>query len=165
MNLELVRKNEEFPFKNTPIQLTFEAEILRLSKEREEPIGDVIGKLAKMSGVKERQIYRYRSGSNAIPESSILPFCKQFKSAALVVAWLQAETALDEPEGLDIVQIANRSCKQVLETHSRYLSAFDDGQIDGFELAELKRNTAATVASFHFLQNIAEANYQRRRGV
>ena len=162
-NLEIVRKHDEYPFKESLLALTLEAEIKRTSEEREESVGSLVKKLAKFAGLSERQIYNYRTGKTQIPENQITTLCKQFRSAALMIAWLQDDAAMDEPEGFDLVQLANRSAQQVLNTHCKYLAAFDDGKIDGFELSELKLATATTVAHFHHLQSIAEADYQRRR--
>lgn len=163
MSLEIVRKNEEHPFRNSLLALTLEAEIKRCATEREEPVGAIINKLARFTGASERQIYNYRVGKTQIPENKILIFCKQFLSSALATAWLADDAAMEEPDGFDLVKLANRSCRQVLDTHSAFLAAFDDGQIDGFELTDLKTRTAATFAEFSRLQAIAEADYQRRR--
>lgn len=162
-SLESFPKKEEYPFRNSLLALTLDAEIKRIALEREEAVGDTIKKLAKLSGVHERQIYNYRSGKSQIPDDKILIFCKQFRSVALSVAWLQVEAAMDELEELDLVQLANRTCQQVLGAHSAFLEAFDDGKIDGFELTNLKTKRAAAFAGVNRLMEIAEADYQRRQ--
>lgn len=159
----VVSMHEQFPFKNSPQSLTFENEIKRVAREREEPIAKTIEKLATLSGVGERQIYNYRDGKTDIPSGLIPVFCRQFGSNALAMAILGQCEPCAEIDAFDIVQLANESCRKTLEAHNRFLEAFSDGKIDGFEHNELKKATAGAVASFHRLDGIAEADYNRRR--
>ncbi len=132
---------------------------------REESMENTIELLAKLSGVAARQIYNYRMGKTQIPDNLILLFCREFRSTAMVAAWLREQNTLDELENFEIVQLANRSARQTLQAHDRFLEAFGDGVIDGFELSELKSQTAASMACFQKLEQVAEDAYQRRRCV
>jgi hypothetical protein len=161
----VVPMHEQFPFKNSPQSLTFENEIKRVAVEREETIEKTIKKLAELSGISERQIYNYRNGTTDIPSGLIAVFCNQFKSNALAMAILAQCEPCNSIDEFDIVQLANESCRKTLEAHTRFLEAFSDGKIDGFEHNELKKATAGAVACFHRLDGIAEADYNRRRAV
>lgn len=159
----VVPMHEQYQFKNSPQSLTLECEIKRIAGERGESIDQTIKNLADLSGVSERQIYNYRSGKTDIPAGLIPIFCNQFKSNALAMAILRQCCATDDCDGFDIVRLANQSARHTLAAHERFLEAFDDDIIDGFELNELKRQTAAGVANFHRLEQVAEDAYNRRR--
>lgn len=160
-NVVLMR--EQYPFKNSPQSLTFETEIKRIAAEREENIEKTIKKLSELSGVKERQIYNYRTGKTDIPSSLIPIFCNQFGSNALAMAILKQCSPTEEIEDFDIVKLANKSAQLTLKTHSKFLEIFEDKKVDGFERNEVKRLTAAGVASFHQLEQVVDDAYNRRR--
>lgn len=162
-NNKVVAMHEQYPFKNSPQSLTFETEIKRTAKERGETIDQTVEILSDLSGVSVRQIYNYRNGVTDIPSGLIPAFCKQFGSNALAMAILKQCGETDELENFDIVRLANQSARNTLQAHDRFLEAFDDGKIDGFEMNELKKVTASSVASFHRLEQVAENHYNRRR--
>ncbi len=154
---------DEYPHRNSLLALTLEDEIKRLASERDESIEQVQKGLAAFLSISTRQVYNYRMGKTLIPETQILKFCKQFNSLALATAWLGEESGEDLPDEFDLVRFANQSARTVLQTHDKYLEAFEDSSINGFELTELKKSTAKSKASLSRLQDIAEANYQQRR--
>lgn len=159
----VVSMHEQYPFKNSPQSLTLECEIKRIAAERDESIDRTIKNLAGLSGVSERQIYNYRNGKTDIPSGLVAVFCNQFGSNALAMAILKQCCRTEDCEDFDIVRLANRSARHTLSAHERFLEAFDDGTIDGFELNELKKQTAAGVSNFHRLEQVAEDAYNRRR--
>lgn len=151
------------PFKNSPIALTIEAEIKRVAESRDESINETISRLAKFTNLSIRQIYNYRMGKTQVPENLILIFTKQFASTALVSAWLAENEVTEVPDNFDLVRLANKSARQILQTHDSFLEAFEDGHIDGFEITELKKSAAKSVANIKELEHIAELNHQQRR--
>lgn len=164
MSLKSIQtKNEEFPHKNSLHSLTLESEIKRIAAERVEPMERVVRKLAEMSGIGERQIYNYRTGKTDIPSSLIPVFCRQFGSNALAMAILQQCRESDEQDCFDLVRLANQSARTTLQAHDKFLEAFDDGHINGFEYNELKKASAGAIANFHRLDQIVEDAYSRRR--
>lgn len=158
----IVSMREKYPYNNSPQSLTLENEIKRIAAERGESIEQTIRLLANFSGISERQIYNYRTGKCDIPSSHIPMFCRHFKSNALAMTILQQCDEREPLEAFDIIRVGNQSARLTLQAHDSYFKAFDDGVIDGFELNELKKATAASVASFNQLEEIAEASYQRR---
>lgn len=163
-NLKLLKKHEEYPYKNSPVTLCFEVEIKRLSEEREEPMGDVIAALAKMTGVSERQIYNYRQGKTEITPDQIKIFCQQFNSFSLGCAWFQTfgieQEICDE---FDLTRFASRTMRNVLEAGDRFLAAFEDGAIDGHEMNLLEIASAQIKRDATRLTEVARGHYQRRR--
>ena len=162
-NSKVVSMHEQYPFKNSPQSLTLECEIKRIADERSESIDQTIKNLAALSGLSERQIYNYRTGKTDIPSGLIAVFCNQFGSNALAMAILRQCEVCEEVELFDIVLLANKSAQETLGVHAHFLSAFEDGQIDGFEYNESKRKTANAVAHFHRLDKVVEDAYNRRR--
>lgn len=158
----LLSMREQFPFKNSLQSLTLENEIKRIAAEREESIEETINKLSHLSGITVRQIYNYRNGKTDIPSGLIPVFCRQFGSNALAMAILKQCEPTPEIEDFDLVKLANKSARQTLKAHDRFLEAFEDGKIDGFEINELKKATAGAVANFHRLEGIAEDAYDRQ---
>ncbi len=161
--LNVVSIHEQYPFKNSPQSLTLECEIKRIAAERGESIDQTIKHLADLSGLSERHIYNYRTGKTDIPAGLTVVFCNHFGSNALAMAIVQQCCQTADCDGFDIVRLANKSARHTLAAHERFLEAFDDGVIDGFELNELKKQTAAGVANFHRLEQVAENAYNRRR--
>jgi D-mannonate dehydratase len=155
--------HEQYPFKNSPQSLTLECEIKRVAAERDESIEKTIETLAELSGVGIRQIYNYRVGKTDIPSGLISVFCNQFGSKAMAMAILKQCEQCEEIEAFDIVKLANESCQLTLKAHYKVLEVLDDGKIDGFENNEVKRVVAASVASFHRLEQIVDDGYNRRR--
>lgn len=160
---EVVPISQQYPFKDTPLALTLTNEIKRVAEQRGEEIGTVIKHLARFTNLTERQIYNYRTGKTQIPENLILTFCLQFRSTALATAWLLEKDAIDLLDSYDLIRLAGTSARNVLKTHDSFLEAFEDGNIDGFEITKLRQETSGAVASFHQLREIAEAHYLRQR--
>lgn len=160
---EIAKKNEEFPFKSSPQSLTLENEIIRVAKEKQIPVADVLSHLAKFSQITERQIYNYRAGKTDIPSSLVPVFCNYFQSKALAMSILIQCNDKEEIDNFEIVKIANDSCRQTLNFHNKFLEAFEDGTIDGYEYIELKKSTAGAIAGFHLLESIVESDYKRRK--
>lgn len=157
-------KHEEYPFKNTPATLCFEAEITRIAKERAEPLGDVTAKLAKLSGVGERQIYNYRTGKTEIAPEQIKIFCQQFNSFALGCAWFSTfGIEQDVCDEFDLSRIASRTVRNFLTYGEQFLDAFEDGKVDGHEMNRLELAGAQIQRDKDRLIEIARDNYQRRR--
>lgn len=164
-SLKLIeQKHEEYPFKNTPVTLCFEAEIKRIAEEREEPMGDVIAALGKLSGVSERQIYHYRQGKTEIQPEQIKIFCQQFNSFALGCAWFSTfgieQEICDE---FDLSRFASRTVRNVLQAGDKFLAAFDDGAIDGHEMNELELASAQIQRDARRLTEMARDNHNRLR--
>lgn len=160
----LKQKHEEYPYKNTPVTLCFEAEIKRIAAERDEALSEVIAKLARMSGVSERQIYHYRQGKTEIAPEQIKIFCQQFNSFALGCAWFSTfgieQEICDE---FDLSRFASRTVRNVLRAGDKFLSAFDDGKIDGHEMNELELASAQIQRDARRLTEVARDNYNQRR--
>jgi len=163
MKQKVAEMHKTYPFKNSPQSLTFESEIKRVAKEREDSIEKTIENLSEMSGVTVRQIYNYRNGVTDIPSGLIPIFCKQFGSNALAMSILNQCGETEKIDDYDIVRLANQSAQKTLKVHQDFLVAFEDGKVDGFELMDLKKSTATSVACFHLLEQIAEDNYNRKR--
>lgn len=164
-SLKLIKeKHDEYPFKNTPVTLCFEAEMKRLADERGEPMGDVTAKLAEMSGVGERQIYNYRTGKTEIAPEQIKIFCQQFNSFALGCAWFSTfGIEQDVCDEFDLSRFANRMTRNMLTGGDKFLAAFDDGRIDGHELNELELVSAKIQRDARRLTEVARDAYNRRR--
>lgn len=164
-SLRLIQdKHEEYPYKNTPVTLCFEAEVKRIAEERNEPMAQTLKLLGDMSGVSERQIYNYRQGKTEISPEQIKIFCQQFNSFALGCAWFSTfgieQEICDE---FDLSRFASRTVRNVLQAGDRFLSAFDDGVIDGHELNELELASAQIQRDARRLTEVARDNYNRRR--
>jgi hypothetical protein len=153
---------DEYPYKTCLTTLTFDSELKRVSDERGEQIGETISKLSTLSGVGCKQIYNYRMGKTPVPEASLLLFCKHFASTAIISAWLAENDVCEVPDGFDLVRVTNKSAQQFLKTHEAFMTAFDDGKIDGFEMVELEKSTATSIASVNNLRHIARMSFQRR---
>ncbi len=164
-SLKLIeQKHDEYPFKNTPVTLCFEAEIKRVAEEREEPLGDVTAKLANLSGVGERQIYNYRTGKTEIAPEQIKIFCQQFNSFALGCAWFSTfGIEQDVCDEFDLSRFASQTVRNVLQAGDKFLSAFDDGHIDGHEMNELELASAKIQRDARRLTEVARDAYNRRR--
>ncbi|GEM_PF-3305405 len=162
-------KHDEYPFKDSILALVLDAEIKRIANEKGLCVGDVITKLSQKTGVSERQIYNYRSGKTDLQASHIAIFCKQFGSNALAFALLnECETKVEIPESFDLISIASKTARRTLKHHEMYLDAFDDGQIDGFELSQLEHSTASSIRDLQMLREIAVTSYEQtqvRQGI
>ena len=160
----VVQMRDKYQYKNTPVTLCFEAEIKRIIDERGESAAEITNKLAAMSGVSERQIYNYRNGITELQPGHIKIFCQQFGSSALAFAWFSTfnveQEAIDE---FDLCRFASKTVRNVLQAGDRFLSAFDDGKIDGFEMNELELASAQIQRDARRLTEIARENYNRRR--
>jgi hypothetical protein len=154
---------EEYPYKHCLTTLTFDSELKRVAEERSEQIGITISKLSTLSGVGGKQIYNYRMGKTPIPEASLLAFCKHFASTAIISAWLAENEVCEVPDGFDLVRVTNKSAQQFLKTHEAFMTAFDDGKIDGFEMIELEKSTATSIASVNNLRHIARMSFQKKK--
>lgn len=164
-SLKLINeKNDEYPYRNTPVTLCFEAEVKRLADERDEPTGKLIAKLAALSGVCERQIYNYRSGKTEIQPEQIKIFCRQFNSFALGCAWFSTfGIEQDVCDEFDLSRFASRTVRNVLQAGDKFLSAFDDGAIDGHEMNALELASAQIQRDARRLTEVARDAYNRRR--
>lgn len=161
---QIEEKHNEFPFKNTPVMLCFEAEIKRLSNESGQPIGKVTAKLSELSGVSERQIYNYRSGKTEISPDLIKIFCQQFNSFALGCAWFSTfNIEQDICDEYDLSRFASKTVRNVLKAGDKFLGAFEDGKIDGYEMNELELASAQIQRDARRLTEIARDNYRRQR--
>jgi hypothetical protein len=160
----IISKND-YPFKNTPLQLCFEAEITRISKEREEPMAETVDKLAQLAGVTSRQIYNYKSGKSEITPDLVKTFCFQFGSTALGCAWLTG-FGIEQPEcdQFDLTLVVSRKTQNVLRLGTQMFEAFEDNKIDGFELNKLHTTAAAIVRDARHLVEYAQSVHQRQRG-
>lgn len=155
---------EEFPYKNTPVQLCFEAEIKRIAENREEPMADVISKLARLSGVSERQIYNYRNGKTELTPEQIKIFCEQFNSIALGMSWLSTfDVEREEQELFDLSRFASRTVRNVLNAGDEFLDAFEDNKIDGYEMNKLELAAAKIHRDTVQLVEVARGQFNRRR--
>lgn len=161
--LTLVDKDTEYPTRLSPVAMTFEAEIKRTAIEKGLEIGEVIAKLAKLADVAERQLYNYRSGKTDIPAMLIPQFCKQFGSNALAMAIVTMcnGTEFEERDAFDLAKFASQSVQDTLKGHDEFLDAFDDGTIDGHELAKLSHSTAKIIRNAHRLNEIARRAHER----
>lgn len=162
-NPKIVQMHENYPHKNSPQSLTLETEIKRIAGDRGESIGRTIERLAEFSGVGERQIYNYIGGKTDIPAGQIPVFCREFGSNALAMSIIHQCEQTEPIEEYDIVRLGSKSARETLIVHELFMEAFDDGEIDGFELTKLKKSKASAVANFNHLEQIAEDNFQRRR--
>ena len=163
-SLRLIKeKHDEYPYKNTPVTLCFEAEVARISEEREETKAQIIAKLAEFSGVSERQIYHYRQGKTEIAPEQIKIFCQQFSSFALGCAWFSTfgieQEMFDE---FDLSRFASRTVRNVLQAGDKFLSAFDDGRIDGHEMNDLELASAEIQRDARRMTEVARDAYKRR---
>ena len=160
----VVQMRDKHQFKNTPVTLCFEAEIKRIIDERGESAAEVTKRLAAMSGVSERQIYHYRNGITELQPNHIKIFCQQFGSSALAFAWFSTfnveQEQLDE---FDLSRFASQTVRNVLSAGDKFLSAFDDGKIDGFEMNELELASAQIQRDARRFVEVARDNYNRRR--
>lgn len=160
--LEAVKKAT--PETHSLIALTFDAEIKRIAIEKGREIGEIMTKLAGFTGLDERQIYNYRSGKSDIPSLLIPVFCKQFESNALAMAVLSLCEAENSPDadGFDIARFCTTTVREMLECGADFLDAFDDGKIDGHEMAKLKNTRAKIIRSANRLLEIAQASRGHR---
>lgn len=158
-------KHDDYPFKDSILSLVLDSEIKRIANEKGLSVGEVITKLASNTGVCERQIYNYRSGKTDVQASHIPIFCKQFGSNAIALALLNEceETNVEVPDAFDIVSLASKTARHTLKHHELYLKAFDDGEIDGFELSELNQSTASSIRDMKLLQEIAVTSHRQQQ--
>ncbi len=161
---KVLQMRSEYPHKNTPVQLAFEAEIKRIAKDRGEPMGATTALLSKFTGVSERQIYNYRMGKTPVAPEQIKIFCEQFNSAALAQAWISTFNVVQtDRELFDLTRFANKSLRNVLEAGDKFLGAFEDGKIDGHELNELHLAGAAIKRDADQMIEVAVDAYKRNR--
>lgn len=162
--VERAKVRELYPYKNTPLQLCFEAEIRRIAEDRAETMAQIISKLAEMSGVTERQIYNYRNGKTEIQPEQIRIFCEQFGCIALAMAWISTFAVEQEDFDLyDLSRFASQTVRNVLKTGDKFLEAFEDGRIDGHEMNELELASAQIQRDARRMTEVARDNYNRRR--
>lgn len=160
----IVQMHEQFPYKNTPVQLCFEAEIKRIADQRGEAMVDVVSKLAGLSGVTERQIYNYRAGKTELTPEQIKIFCEQFASIALGMAWLSTFGVEQEDfELYDLSRLASRTVRNVLNAGDEFLEAFEDNKIDGHEMNKLEFAAAKIHRDTVQLIEVARGHHNRRR--
>lgn len=159
------KMSEEYPAKDSLVALTLENEITRIASEKGLEIGTVTKRLSLAVGVGERHIYDYRSGKTDIPAMLIPKFCREFGSNALAMSVLTicTDTEFDERDPFDLGRFASQSVRNVLKGGDDFLEAFDDGRIDGYELAKLKRSTARIIRDANRLLEVATVEHQRRR--
>lgn len=161
---KVVQMRDKFPYKNTPVQLCFEAEIKRIADERQEPMADVVTGLAKLSGVEMRQIYNYRNGKTAITPERIKIFCEQFNSIALGMAWLSTfDVEQEQTELYDLSRLASQSVRNVLKAGDEFLEAFEDNHIDGHEMNKLEFAAAQIQRDTVQLLETARDHHNRRK--
>lgn len=159
---QVVEMGKEYPFKNSPTTLCFEAEIKRLAAQREEPIADLIRNLARLSEVSERHIYNYRSGKTEIPITAIQCFCEQFNSLALGLAWLSTfKVESDELDLIDLSRLASRAVRNILGAGDLFLEAFEDHKVDGYEMNKLELAGAMIHRDTRQLVEIARDAHRR----
>lgn len=149
---------------HSPVALTFDAEIKRMSIEKGLEIGKVMTKLAGFTGLDERQLYNYRSGKTDIPSLLIPIFCKQFESNALAmsVIGLCDDANFEEADAFDLVKLCSSTLRDILKGGEEFMAAFDDGKIDGRELTRLKSVRATIIRNTNRLFEVASNAYQRR---
>lgn len=164
---KLARIKDEFPHRNSPVALTFEAEIKRISIEKDLTIGQVMTKLAGFANVDVRQLYNYRSGKTDIPSLLIPKFCKQFHSNALAMAIVSMcnKTEFEERDEFDLTRFCSKTLRDQLQHGDDFLEAFDDGTIDGHELTKLSLSTTKIIRNANRLLEIATFEHNRRRPV
>jgi hypothetical protein len=149
---------------HSPVALTFDAEIKRISVEQDKPIGDVIKLLAERSGISWQQLYNYRSGKTDIPASLIPVLCKQFGSNSLAMAVVGMCEAgdWDPQDAFDLADFVAGTTSEMLGGVRTFIDAARDGQIDGHELLKVKNVTAAIVRNAHRILEVATQMRERR---
>ncbi|HQU82970.1 MAG TPA: hypothetical protein PKY59_07600 [Pyrinomonadaceae bacterium] len=151
--------------KNSPVALTFDAEIKRMAVEKGLETGKVIEILSEKAGIVERHIYHYREGKTDIPAMLIPVFCREFGSNALAMS-IVALCKTDEFEDADLFDLgrfASGTVRNCLRYGDEFLETFDDGVIDGFEIAKLSRSSAKIIRDAHRLLEIAQRHYDNRQ--
>jgi hypothetical protein len=149
---------------HSPVALTFDAEIKRVSAEKGLEIGKVMKKLAAATGLEERHLYNYRSGKTDIPSLLIPILCKQFESNALAmtVIGLCDDCSFDERDAFDLAKFCTGTIRNMLKGGEDFLDAFEDNRIDGHELIRLKNTRALIVRDANRMLEVAVHAHERR---
>lgn len=149
---------------HSPVALTFDAEIKRLAAHSNIPIGEFMEILAGSTGLTEKQLYNYRSGTCDIPALLIPIFCRHFESNALamaVVAMCELEE-WDQRDGFDLARFCASTIRDMLRGGEEFMAAFEDGRIDGHELITLKNVRAKIIRDANRLVEVAVQAHERR---
>ena len=131
---------------NSPLALTFEAEVKRYSIEQDVPVAEIMERLAMHTGLTTGQLYNYRSGKTDIPASLIPEFCRQFKSASLAMTLIglcEIEN-FEVGDAMDLAAFCARMVINLLEGGKAFMEITEDGKVDGHELIRMK-NVAAKI--------------------
>jgi hypothetical protein len=149
---------------HSPLALTFDAEIKRISIEKGKPIGEILELLAERSGISWQQLYNYRSGKTDIPASLIPVLCKHIGSNALAMSLVGlCETGdWDPQDAFDLADFCAGTTRDMLAGMQTFIDAARDGEIDGHELLKIKNVTASIVRNAHRTLEVATQMRERR---
>lgn len=157
--LELAKpKYEAF---QSPLALTFEAEIKRIVAESGSDVANVMTNLSEITGISESQLYNYRSGKTDMPGSLIRVFCSVFKSNVLADVVRCDELEFELEGELDIAQLCNRNVRSMLEGGQDFIDVFADGRVTGHEEMKLARTTAKITRDANRLLEFARSCRRR----
>ncbi|HEV7700505.1 MAG TPA: hypothetical protein VGO43_09790 [Pyrinomonadaceae bacterium] len=149
---------------HSPLALTFDAEIKRMTLEKGIAIGHVMAKLAAGTGITERHLYNYRSGKTDIPGCEIPILCKHFESNALAMALVGMCDVgeFDAQDAFDLADFCAASVSEMLAGGRVFIEAARDGTIDGHELIQIKNVVAMIVRNAHRTLEVATQMRERR---
>src|SRR5262249_9661699 len=129
-------------------------EFVRVAKEEDLSLSDLVGQVAQETAYSSRQIYNFREGRTELPASLVPYFCSRFKSRALIDLLSDdcEPLSVEVPELFDLARLTSGAVRETLKHYERYLDAFESNGIDARELEELEESgerVIQTVRGFH----------------
>lgn len=146
------------------LALTLDDEFKRVAKEEQIEMADLVVECARLIGCSPRQLYNYRSGKWPLPGDAIPALCKRFGSLTLLHALAEGcrKTPIEVPEQFELSQLTARTVRDDLRHYERFLSAFEDGDVDKGELDELLVSGDRVIQNVRQFEAIAVAAHERR---
>lgn len=146
---------------------TLHREFKRVARAEQIAMEDLVNEVSKLVECSPRQIYNYRSGKWDLPSGLIPALCKRFRSRALLDELTAgcAETPVDVPDAFDLTRLVAQTVRDDMRHFEKFLDAFEDGVVEGHELAELRESGARVVENVRQFEAIAEADFNRRQAI
>lgn len=140
-------------------------EFRRVASAEDIAMETLVDEVASLAGCKPRQIYKFRSGKQAIPHTLFPILCRRFKSTIILDTLRDAcsDTKVEIPDTFELTRLVTTTVRDDLRHYERFIDAFDSDGIDGNELAELETSGARIVQNTHMFLEIARRDHQQRQ--
>jgi hypothetical protein len=148
-----------------PFAQTLDDEFKRVAREEDIPMDALVEEVAKLTELRPRQLYNYRSGKWPIPAKIIPILSKRFRSTALlaVVRGQVHQLFLLVPDCRDIDERERDLLRLILEHHSALIARFKSEELDANDVIRLEEQTERIVQSERQLFACVEIEYERRQ--